>query len=104
MTPRLYLPNDEVTGRKIDFDLAADFLELSAFFSAGAVPTSHLANEASIGAAEDHADLDDEMRHGGEEIVSGAVERMATRRRIGCPDSCSPPRRSPPAATGGRSL
>ena len=63
MTPRLYLPNDEVTGRKIDFDLAADFLELSAFFSAGAVPTSHL-----------------------------------------CPDSCSPPRRSPPAATGGRSL
>jgi len=82
MTPRLCLPNDAVTGPTIDFDLAADFLELSAFFSAGAVPTSDLANEASIGAAEDHADLDDEMRRGEEDVVSGAVERMETRRRV----------------------
>ena len=83
MTPRLFLPPDAVTGRNVDFDLAADFLELSAFFSdESGVLTSDLANEASIGAAEDHADLDDEMRHGEEEVVSGAVACIDTRRRV----------------------
>lgn len=52
----LYLPSDEMIGR-IGFDRAADFLELSAFFSNDAmVPTSDLVNEMSIGAAEDHAE------------------------------------------------
>ena len=83
MTPRLFLPPDAVTGRRVDFDLAADFLELAAFFSDEArALTSDLANEASIGAAEDHADLDDEMSRGEEEIVSGAVERIEERRRV----------------------
>ena len=83
MTPRLFLPNDAVIGPDIDFDLAADFLELSAFFSTNAIAvTSDLANEAAIGAAEDYFALDDEMCHGEEEVVSGAVERMEARRRL----------------------
>lgn len=50
--PALYLPTDVVTGSPIDVDLAADYLELTAFFAAdGAARTSDLANAASIGAA-----------------------------------------------------
>ena len=80
---RLFLPEDAVTGPRIDFDLAADFLELSALFSTdAAVLTSELANGTSIGAAEDHPDVDHEMKHGEEEVVSGAVERMAMRDRV----------------------
>ncbi len=82
MNPSLYLPLDEMAGR-IDFDRAADFLELTAFFSNdGMALTSDLANETSIGAAEDHADLEDEMRNGEEEVVSGAVLRIGTRQRV----------------------
>ena len=63
MTRPLYLPSDEMIGR-IGFDRAADFLELSAFFSNDAmVPISDLANEVSIGAEEDHADLEEEMEN-----------------------------------------
>ena len=81
MTRPLYLPPDEMIGR-IGFDIAADFLELSALFSIDAmVPTSDLANEVSIGAAEDHADLEEEMENGEEEVVSGTVNRIETRRR-----------------------
>lgn len=83
MTPRLYLPIDAVTGGGIDFDRAADFLELAAFFSNdGTVLTSELANSASIGASEDHADLQDEMENGEEELVSGTVNRLNHRRRV----------------------
>ena len=86
MTGGLYLPTDVVTGHKIDFDRAADFLELSAFFSPYEMSlTSELANAASIGAAEDHADLQDEMENGEEEIVSGTVNRIDSRQRaLGC--------------------
>jgi len=86
MTSPLYLPTDAVTGRAIDFDLAADFLELAAFFSADStVATSDLANTASIAAAEDHVDLEDEIDNGEEEIVSGAVNWLDRRARvIGC--------------------
>ena len=79
MTSSLYLPLDEMVGR-VRFDVAADFLELSAFFSIdGRAFTSELANEASIGAAEDHANLEVEMRNGEEEVVSGAVNRIQAR-------------------------
>ena len=86
MTDGLYVPTDVVTGHTIDFDRAADFLELSAFFSSAEMSlTSELANAASIGAAEDHADLEDEMENGEEEIVSGAVNRIDSRQRsLGC--------------------
>ena len=83
MTSPLYLPTDIVSGSPIDFDRAADFLELAAFFSTDAtVATSDVANTASIAAAEDHADLDDEMHNGEEEIVSGTVNRLDSRRRV----------------------
>ena len=76
----LYLPTDAVTGSSIDVDLAADYLELTAFFAAhGAARTSDLANAASLGAAEDHADLQAEMFDGEEEIVSSAAYRIQTR-------------------------
>ena len=83
MTPRLYLPTDTVTGRRIDFERAADFLELAAFFSDdGDVLTSELANSASIGAPEDHTDLQAEMENSEEEIVSGTVNRLDHRERV----------------------
>ena len=76
----LYLPTDVVSGSPIDVDLAADYLELVAFFAADAAArTSDLANAASLGAAEDHVDLQGEMREGEEEIVSSAVNRLETR-------------------------
>ena len=83
MTSSLYLPTDSVTGRPIDFDLAADYLELEAFFSADStVATSDLANTASIAAAEDHIDLEDEIDNGEEELVSGTVSRLELRARV----------------------
>ena len=83
MTCSLYLPLDEVTGKEdVDFDRAADFLELAAFFSKDRVAmTSDLANEASIGAEEDHADLESEMQNGEEELVAATVNRIDGRRR-----------------------
>lgn len=83
MTPRLYLPADSVTGVNIDFDRAADFLELAAFFSEdGIVTTSDLANSADIGAPEDYTDLHDEMESGNENIVSGTVNMIDYRNRL----------------------
>ena len=76
----LYLPIDAVTGPLIDADLAADFLELTAFFADDSrVLTSDLANAASLAAPEDHADLQGEMHEGEEEIVSCAVNRIEAR-------------------------
>ena len=78
--PALYLPTDVVTGSPIDVDLAADYLELTAFFAAdGATRTSDLANAASLGAAEDHVDVQAEMFDGEEEIVSSAATRIQAR-------------------------
>lgn len=53
----LYLPTDAVTGASVDVDLAADYLELSAFFGAdGEARTSDLANAVSLAAAGDQDD------------------------------------------------
>ena len=77
----LYLPTDAVTGSSIDVDLAADYLELTAFFAADSTArTSDLANAASLGAAEDHVDVQAEMLEGEEEIVCSAASRIQTRR------------------------
>ena len=78
----LYLPIDAVAGSSIDVDLAADFLELVAFFAVdGVARTSDLANAASIGAAQDYVDLQSEMQEGEEEIVCEAVKRVDSRLR-----------------------
>ena len=77
----LYLPIDAVTGSTINVDLAADYLELLAFFADDSTArTSDLANAASLGAAEDHGDIESEMRDGEEGLVSSAVLRIETRR------------------------
>lgn len=82
MTISLYFPMDDLTGARRNFDRAADFLELAAFFAGDSeVLVSELANQARIGAAEDHADLDEEMRNGEEELVSSTVGRIETRRQ-----------------------
>ncbi len=80
MTAHMCFPMDDATGDRIDFDRIADFLELAAFFASDSTAlASDIANQAMIGAAEDHADLDEEMRRGEEEIVSGAVIRIEDR-------------------------
>lgn len=82
MTP-LILPLDEVTGRRLNVDLAADYLELTAFFAndGGAARASDLANAASVGPEEGLGELREEMAHGAEEIVTSAVYRIKLRQR-----------------------
>lgn len=79
MRDGLYFPQDSLD----DSDLAADFLELSAFFADdGLVTTSSLANTIDIGVAEDYANVDEEIREGGEQIVSNAVRRLEKRQYV----------------------
>ena len=81
MTDSLCFPIDEVTGASIDFDRAADYLELTAFFSDDSTAlSSDLTNQAGIGAADDHADLDEEMQSGEEDLVPSTVMRIESRR------------------------
>ena len=77
----LYLPIDAVTGRSPDLDLAADYLELNAFFSPNsAAQTSGLRNAMSLAAEEDHGDLDRELQRGeAEEVVASAVSQIKMR-------------------------
>lgn len=83
MIDSLYLPIDDLTGPSIDTDRAADYLELRAFFSNDStVLASELANQAGIGAADDHADLDEEMQSGEENVVSTTITRIENRCRI----------------------
>ena len=79
MTP-LTFPVDEVTGAKPNWDCAADFLELAAFFHAESrALISELANQSEIG-ADDDPDLDDEMKFGAEQLISATVSRIESRR------------------------
>jgi hypothetical protein len=72
----LYFPHDEIDTKNPNFDLAADYLELTAFFSEQSRAfTKDLVNAAEIGADEDYRDVDEEMTDR-EEIVSGAVRRI----------------------------
>lgn len=81
MTVALYPPIDSLTGHPIGFNLAADFLELSAFFAeTRSVPASEIKNAMDIGAPEENRDVDKEMREGSEGIVSATVELIETRR------------------------
>lgn len=83
MSLGLYVPLDELAGELQDADVAADFLELGAFFDAdGFVRTSDIANEASIGADEEPSGLDGEMRNGVEEDVSLVIDRIENRREV----------------------
>lgn len=75
----LALPLDATTDRRIDVDAAADYIELTAFFSGDdAARTSDLANAVSLASEEDLAEGQDEVE---EETVSSAVYRIKERRR-----------------------
>ncbi len=77
----LYFPHDEIDAKNPNFDLAADYLELTAFFSnLSRSFTTDLINATEIGAEDDYGDVDEEMTQR-EEIVSGAVARIDGRRR-----------------------
>ena len=81
MNVPLYLPIDEINAHKPDHDLAADYLEITAFFSKeGQAFTKDLVNASEIGAEEDYSDVNDEVTNR-EEIISGAISRIAGRRR-----------------------
>ena len=96
MINSLYLPMDEVKKqhRPLDemkkkkkkqpgnFDLTADYLELTAFFAKNSIAlVSDLADQAGIGAADDHANLDEEMQsgEGEEDLISRTVTRIENR-------------------------
>lgn len=102
MTTPIYLPIDELTGRgPINHDLMADWLELNAFFAEDrGILTDELANQIDILVAEDEtaeedgfileadassdADLsrlDEEMRFGKKELVTGAISRIVDREK-----------------------
>jgi len=85
----LYLPIDEIIGQRgINYNMAADFLELSALFSPGSTAaTAVVVKEASIGASEDYSNLTDEFvgradLPSEEEIHCGVVERISDRKRV----------------------
>lgn len=79
----LTLPLDEVTGRRIDVDSAADYLELTAFFANDATArTSDLANATSLASEEDLQELQDELERGEEETVSSTAYRIRNRQRV----------------------
>lgn len=75
---------DEIRGRRIDHDRAADFLELAAFFSReGRVMSKTLASPVSIGGEEAYGSVDQEMKSDeGELVCHAAVLRIAQRRRV----------------------
>lgn len=81
MAVELYFPHDEFDTRKPNFDLAADYLELTAFFSDQSTSfTTDLINAMEIGAEDDYLDVEEEITER-EEIVSGTVNRIDSRRR-----------------------
>lgn len=86
---RLYFPIDEIVGRNtVNYDMAADFLELAAFSSVTkTASTSVIANEASIGALDDHVSVSDEMEGNDEQpniedLILGAAHCLIQRRHI----------------------
>lgn len=83
MRPGLYVPLDELLGEPRDADTASDFLELAAFFAEeGFARISDVVNEASIGADEEPADLNAEMRAAVEELESEIIQRIEERRDV----------------------
>lgn len=81
VTVELYFPHDEIDSTTPNFDLAADYLELTAFFSDQSRSfTRDLISAVEIGAEDDYTDVDEEMTER-EEIVSGAVRKIDDRLR-----------------------
>lgn len=79
---QLYFPHDEFNRGEGNFCIAADYLELTAFFrEGGEALTADLISAYEIGADRDYANVDEEMRNR-EEIVSTAVAHLLTRAQV----------------------
>ncbi|GAB5376048.1 MAG: hypothetical protein AcusKO_25100 [Acuticoccus sp.] len=82
MSGPLYLPPDAFADNSGDPDLAADYLELAAFFSPNGQAFSQSITDAlELSAEEDFDTVDKELR-AREEAASGAVARISQRQRI----------------------
>lgn len=80
VTIKLYFPHDEINRQNPNFDLAADYLELTAFFSdQNRATTKDLIDATEIGSEDEYNEIDEEMTER-EKIVSGAVGRIDSRR------------------------
>ncbi|MCY4109668.1 MAG: hypothetical protein OXG11_11640, partial [Chloroflexi bacterium] len=82
MNQALYLPGDEFEGnRPPDLDLAADYLELKAVFSAERQSFSEdIVDALELSAESEFSSVDAEIRCR-EDIAAGAITRMASRKR-----------------------
>ncbi len=82
MSSTLYLPPDDFGGsRPPDFDLAADYLELSAAVSCDRLSTyADVIDALELPAEREFADVDAEI-HDRETVAFGAVERIDSRKR-----------------------
>lgn len=77
MSNSIYLPIDQLVNGRIDCDMAADFVELSALFANDSTTLlSDLANQNSVVAEEDYTSLDDEIE---DEILHGTLSRIEDR-------------------------
>ena len=82
MSVGLNLSTDAFAGNRYDFDLAADYLELKAFFSPDNQALSQDITDALELAAEmDYEGVDEELKERGE-AASGAVGRISERCRV----------------------
>ena len=82
MSVPLYLPPDAFAGNRSDPDLAADYLELTAFFSPDDQALSQAITDAlELAAEEDYETVEEEL-HAREEAASSAIARIGQRRRI----------------------
>ena len=82
MSVTLYLPSDAFSGNRNDPDLAADYLELTAFFSSGHQALSQSITDAlELAAEEDYETIEEELQ-AREEAASSAIARIGQRRRV----------------------
>ena len=84
MTAVLYLPPDEFIpgSQPPDLDLAADYLELTAFLSGdGQAYSQDIVGALDNAAEENFIDVDNEIKHR-EDIATAAIARMASRQRV----------------------
>lgn len=82
MTVELYFPLDEIDRQNPNFDLAADYLELTAFFSdKNRTSTKSLINATEIGSEDEYKELEEEIAER-EKIISGAVSRIDDRQYV----------------------
>ena len=82
MTEKVYLPSDEFEGAgQQDLDIAADFLELSAFFSDdGFSLVQSIVDALELAATDDFKAVEDEITRR-EEVASGAAMTILDRNR-----------------------